>query len=179
MRDHLPFESPDHELSPQELEKIAMTVGQNPSLWEDGLRRTTAERTYTDVFTSEHLGVWAISWMADGHDTGYHDHTTSNGGVYVARGAIRHEHLRLGNRPVGKAVREGETFGFDSTFIHRMRREPGAGPTITVHAYSPPLTDTGQYAEFEDGLLHRHPSPAEEQLKAHGYQGSPTTGTAP
>jgi hypothetical protein len=176
MRDRLPFDPPDGELSPEELEKIAAVVGRAPELWEDDLRRTTAERTYVDVFTNEHVGVWAISWMADGHDTGYHDHARSNGGVYVVRGGIRHENLRLGDRPAGRAVEAGETFCFDATFIHRMRREPGAGPTVTVHAYSPPLTDTGQYAECADGLLHRHPSPAEEQLKPHGYQGSPTTG---
>jgi hypothetical protein len=176
MRADLPFDPPDHELSPEELAKIAALVGQAPELWEDDLRKTTVERTYVDVFTNEHLGVWAISWMADGHDTGFHDHAQSGGAVYVVRGAIRHEHLRIGDRPVGKAVPEGETFRFDSTFIHRMRREPDAGPTVTVHAYSPPLTDTGQYEECADGLLHRHPSPAEEQLKPHGNQGTPTTG---
>lgn len=71
----------------------------NPTLWEDGLRQTTAERTYAEVFTNEHLGVWVISWMADGHDTGFHDH---------------------------------------------------------------------------DGLLHRTATDVEEQLKPHGYQGTPT-----
>jgi hypothetical protein len=161
MNPSLPFDPPDRELSPAELEKIAVAVGEPPSLWEDDLR----------------LGVWAISWMADEHDTGYHDHTTSNGAVYVVKGTIRHEHLRLGDRPVGTAVPAGETFRFDPTFIHRMRPEPEAGPTVTVHAYSPPLTDTGQYAECDDGLLHRHPSPADEQLKPHGRQGTPSAGS--
>jgi hypothetical protein len=160
---------------PEELEKIAALVGQTPELWDDDLRRTTAERTYVDVFTNEYLGVGAISWMADGHDTGFHDHAQSCGAVYVAHGAIRHERLRIGDRPVGRAVPEGETFRFDSTCIHRMRREPDAGPAVTVHAYSPPLTHTGQYAECPDGLLHRQPSPGDEQLKPHGGQGTPTT----
>ena len=175
MSPQLPLDPPDHELSPDDLEKIARAVGEAPSLWEDELRTTTAERTYVDVFTNEHLGVWAISWMADEHDTGYHDHAQSSGAVYVVRGTIGHEHLRLGHRPVGTAVPAGETFRFDPTFIHRMHPEPGVDATCTVHAYSPPLTDTGQYAECEDGLLHRHPSPADEQLKPHGRQGTPTT----
>ncbi|MGM1057974.1 hypothetical protein [Saccharothrix sp. Mg75] len=117
-------------------------------------------------------GVWAISWMADGHDTGCHHH--SSGAVHVVRGVIRHEQLRLGERPTGDVAPEGHGFHFDNTFIHRVRREPGAGPTVTVHAYSPPLSHTGQYAEHEDGLLHRTPTSSEEQLVPHGRQGTPS-----
>jgi hypothetical protein len=49
-----------------------------------------------------------------------------------------------------------------------MRRAPGAGPTITVHAYSPPLAHTGQYGEDDDGLLHRTPTPSEDRLFPKG-----------
>ncbi len=59
-------------------------------------------------------------------------------------------------------------------FIHRMRPEPGACPTVTIYAYSPPLAQTGQYGHHHDGLLHRMPSPAEEQLKLRGCQGTPS-----
>jgi hypothetical protein len=114
--------------------------------------------------------------MTDEHDTGYHDHDRSRGAVYVAEGAIRHEHLRLGFRPVGTAIPSGETFVFDETYIHRMRCEPGSGPTVTVHAYSPPLERTGQYAAQDDELLHRIPTDSSEQLKPHGWQGSPSDG---
>ncbi|WP_158853238.1 cysteine dioxygenase [Saccharothrix deserti] len=167
MRD-LPFDVPEKDIGPPELARIAEAVAKRPELWEDTLRETTSERTYVDVFTNDHLGIWAIAWMDDEHDTGYHDHDRSSGAVYVAKGSIRHEQLRLGRRPTGTAVPEGNGFSFDNTFIHRMRREPDAGPTVTIHAYSPPLTRTGQYAEHEDGLLHRIPTDAEEQLVPHG-----------
>ncbi|MBY8849440.1 hypothetical protein [Saccharothrix longispora] len=171
MSRELPFDPPTGTVPPDELARIAEAVAKCPELWEDDLERTTEQRTYTDVFANEHLGVWAISWMADGHDTGYHDHDHSNGAVHVARGVIRHEQLRLGEDPTGAAVHAGDGFRFDNTFIHRMRREPGAGPTVTVHAYSPPLSHTGQYAEHEDGLLHRTPTSSQEQLVPHGGQG--------
>ncbi|SDG57394.1 Cysteine dioxygenase type I [Lentzea fradiae] len=174
MPEELPFEPPQDRLRPEDLAKIAEAVAARPSLWEEGLRQTTAERTYAEVFTNEHLGVWAISWMADGHDTGFHDHDRSCGAVHVVCGCIRHEHLRLGARPVGAAVGEGGTFCFDDTFIHRMRREPGSAATVTIHAYSPPLRQTGQYGEHPDGLLHRTPTDSEEQLKPHGGQGTPS-----
>ncbi|WP_447002226.1 hypothetical protein ACRAKI_21080 [Saccharothrix isguenensis] len=174
MSRQLPFEVPNRILGPEELDRIAEAVGKRPGLWRDRLRTTVDDRTYTEVFTSEHLDVWAISWMADGHDTGYHDHDHSSGAVYVACGAIRHEQLRLGERPTGAVATEGHGFRFDNTFIHRMRREPRAGPTVTIHAYSPPLSHTGQYAEHEDGLLHRTPTSSKEQLVPHGPQGTPS-----
>lgn len=157
----------------EQLREIAVAVGQRPDLWQEQLHQTTADRTYVDVFTNDHLGVWAISWMADGHDTGYHDHDTSRGAVYVAQGVIRHEHLRLADTPVGEPVPAGQTFAFDATVIHRMRREHGAGRTVTVHAYSPPLERTGQYTE-DDDALHRRSAPSQEQLRPRGSQGPPT-----
>jgi Cysteine dioxygenase type I len=166
---------PSAEVGPADLEDIARSVAQRRGLWEDELRRTTVERTFVDVFSNDHLGVWVISWMDEVHDTGFHDHATSCGAVFVVEGAIRHEHLRLGQRPQGLLVPAGEAFCFDNTFIHRMRKEPGASSTVTIHAYSPPLTATGQLGEGDDGLLHRWPTPSEEQLKPHGDQGTPST----
>jgi len=171
----MPFEVPTHTLDPEELRTIVKAVSERLDLWTDALRQTTRERTYAEVHTSDHLGVWAISWMADDHDTGYHDHHGCNGAVVVVRGAIRHERLRLEGNPDGTAVHAGDGFCFDDTFVHRMRREPGAGETVTIHAYSPPLLQTGQYSEVPgEGYLRRHAAPAEEQLIPHGPQGEPT-----
>ncbi len=174
----LPFSEPPGELDLAELQEIARGVAERRDLWAGDLRRTEGQRTYTEVFTNDHLGVWAISWMDDSHDTGFHDHGGVRGAVHVAEGVIRHEHMRLGERPVGRQVSAGEGFRFDDTVIHRMRHEPGAGPTVTVHAYSPPLTETGQYGEADDGLLHRVPTSSEEHLAPKGNQGTPSERTS-
>jgi hypothetical protein len=166
---------PGRVLIGQELQKVARAVAEEEGLWADLLQHRTDDRGYAEVFLDEHLGVWPLEWMNDDHDTGYHDHDRSAGAVHVARGAIRHEHLRLGHRPVGDRVPAGEGFCFDETFIHRMRREPGAGPTVTIHAYSPPLEWTGQYGEQDDGLLHRMPTSSEDHLSPKGRQGTPST----
>lgn len=169
----LPFDPPTGPLEPDELQRVARAVAERPDLWDEQLQRDHEQRTYIDVYTDEHLGVWAISWVEDSHDTGFHDHDRSRGAVHVARGVIRHEHLQLGDRPTGSAVPAGEGYRFDETTIHRMRCEPGQGPTVTVHAYSPPLTTTGQYGQGSDELLHRVPSAAQDQLVPHGFQGDP------
>ncbi|MEV7745225.1 hypothetical protein [Streptomyces griseorubiginosus] len=95
----------------------------------------------------------------------------------MAHGAIRHEHLRLGHRPVGDRVPACEGFCFDETFVHRMRREPDGGRTVTIHACSPPLVRTGQYGEQDDQLPHRVPMSSEEHLSPKGRQGTPARHT--
>ncbi|WP_409332148.1 cysteine dioxygenase [Trujillonella humicola] len=172
--DHVPFDPPGRPVGPDRLASIARAVAERPVLWRARLDRQRTQRTYHEVYTDEHLGVWAISWMRPDHDTGFHDHDRACGAVHVAEGAIRHEHLRLGARPEGRAVPAGEGFAFDETAIHRMRWEPGCGPTVTIHAYSPPLVQTGQYGEHQDALLHRVPTPATDQLEPHGGQGTPS-----
>jgi len=72
----LPFDPPGRTLDGHQLQAIAAKVAAALELWQESLDQTTRERTYVDVFTDEHLGVRAISWMADEHDTGYHDHAS-------------------------------------------------------------------------------------------------------
>jgi hypothetical protein len=178
MAPEMPFDIPSCVIGPEHLRSIVKAVAEQPDLWEAALRQTTRERTYTEVHTSEHLGVWAISWMADDHDTGYHDHHASSGAVFVVRGAIRHERLHLDGPPSGQSAKAGEMFCFDATFIHRMRREPGATDTVTIHAYSPPLTQTGQYSKSADGHLRRQAADSKDQLAPKGPQGTPTEAAA-
>ena len=83
----LPFSPPRGSVGPDELSEIARCVAEHPRLWEDDLDPDRSTRTYNEVFTSEHLGVWAICWNADDHDTGYHDHGSSCGAPGCRRAA--------------------------------------------------------------------------------------------
>ncbi|WP_334666680.1 cysteine dioxygenase [Streptomyces cyaneofuscatus] len=161
MNARLPFAPPGRQLDGREPQQLAATVVGAEEAWTDLLEYPTDDRGYAEIFLDEHVGVWVLEWTDDERDTGYHDHDRSAGAVHVARSAISHEHLRLGQRPVGDRVPTGEG-RFDE--IHRMRREPGSGPTVPIHAYSPPLERAGQYGEQEDGLLHRVPTSSEEHL---------------
>lgn len=93
MRDRLPLSPPGRVLDGQELQKVARAVAEDEGLWSDLLQHRADDRGYAEVFLDEYLGVWVLEWMNDDHDTGYHDR--SAGAVHVARGAVRHEHLRL------------------------------------------------------------------------------------
>jgi hypothetical protein len=125
------------------------------------------ERTYTQLWRTEHSEAYAIGWKQAG-DTGFHDHDGSVGSVHVVRGTVAEEHIVL--RPAGDWLArvefaEGETFRFDGAHIHRMRHAAGE-TALTVHVYSPPLGRAGAYELAGDGTLRRQSICGDEELRA-------------
>src|SRR3954467_7296878 len=100
----------------------------------------------------------------DDHDTGFHDHDVSSGAVHVAAGTLRDERLTLGAATQARNYRQGESFDFGPSDIHRMSHA-GGGPAISIHAYSPPLQRMGAYVVEPDGVLRRSPTPYQEELR--------------
>jgi hypothetical protein len=157
--------APEKDLSIDELRRLVEAIAATPEQWQDQLDLSgDGRRPWATLHRSEHLDVWAIGWLRPEHDTGFHDHDLSRVAVHVVRGAIRHESLTLAGPPRRTVEPAGTTFSFDRTANHRMAQEPQAGPTVTIHAYSPPLREEGQLIEGEDGLLHRVPRDPEESL---------------
>jgi quercetin dioxygenase-like cupin family protein len=105
----------------------------------------------------------------DGHDTGFHDHDISSGALAVIQGSVREDRLAIGGDPETKVLAAGQSVSFSSAAIHRVRHE-GDTPAITIHTYSPPIQQMGQY-EFEPGgTLKRHARGSGEELKPVGEE---------
>jgi hypothetical protein len=98
------------------------------------------------------------------HDTGFHDHDRSAGAVAVAQGAVVEDRLVLGRAPTSRTVGAGAAFSFAASDIHRVRHG-GAGPAVTIHAYSPPLWRMGAYEIRPGGELRRHSISYAEELR--------------
>lgn len=77
---------------------------------------------------------------------------------------VREERLLLGGDPAARSIHAGESFDFGAADIHRVLHT-GAGPAVTIHAYSPPLARMGAYAIEPDGTLQRHTISYEEELR--------------
>ena len=118
---------------------------------------------YEQLWLDEHVGAWLICWMDD-HDTGFHDHDLSAGGVVVARGAVREQRLALGSEPVTRVFEAGASFSFEASDIHRVEHW-GDEPVVTPHVYSPPLARMGTYTVGSNGVLARHSVSYTEELK--------------
>ncbi|PRC49692.1 cysteine dioxygenase, partial [Mycobacterium sp. ITM-2017-0098] len=112
-----------------------------------------AERWFTRLHGNDELDVWLISWVPD-RSTELHDHGGSLGALTVVSGALRE------TRWDGTALRErrlvaGDQAAFPLGWVHDVVWAPDtvttgglaarsvgrtAPPTLSVHAYSPPLT---------------------------------------
>ena len=167
---------PPRELDSLELARVASAVVATPELWEHHVRLVPDERQYTSLYVDDHIGIWLICWMP-GHDTGFHDHDKSSGGVAVASGTVREERPVWGREPRRVDPGPGEGFHFDETEIHRVLNVSDE-PAVTVHCYSPPLQRMGAYLVERDGYLRRRPISWDERLEARSDVASAPTAAA-
>jgi Cysteine dioxygenase type I len=146
-----------------ELCELVARIAAEPVRWRPLVRADTAARHFEQLWLDEHVGVWVITW-ARGNDTGFHDHDVSCGAVAVVEGEIVEERLVVGGPPLRLPRRAGETFGFDASHVHRMRKDDAA-LAVSIHAYSPPLSRMGAYEVDADGTLRRRSISSAEELR--------------
>jgi hypothetical protein len=119
------------------------------------------DRWFTRLHGDEELDVWLISWAPD-RSTELHDHGGSLGALTVVSGALRE------TRWDGRAFRRrrlnaGDQAAFPLGWVHDVvwapdRKSSGPiviAPTLSVHAYSPPLTAMSYYEVTQRNTLRR------------------------
>lgn len=101
-------------------------------------------RWYTRLHADDDLDAWLISWVP-GHFTELHDHAGSLGALTVISGALD-EHRWDGERLRSRRLDAGDQAAFPLGWVHDVSAAPrGPSPTLSVHAYSPPLTAMSYY----------------------------------
>lgn len=115
--------------------------GAMPGHWDPVHRWATRLRQDDD------LDVWLISWTP-GEATELHDHAGSIGALTVVSGSLT-EYRWAGTRLRARTLDAGDQAAFPLGWVHDVVRNPEAievsGPTLSVHAYSPPLTAMNYY----------------------------------
>jgi hypothetical protein len=121
------------------------------------------ERWATRIHADDELDVWLISWVPD-KSTELHDHSGSLGALTVLSGSL-HEYRWDGTQLVRRRLDAGDQAGFPLGWVHDVMRAPLAfsgapapaeiGPTLSVHAYSPPLTAMSYYEVTQAKTLRR------------------------
>lgn len=121
-------------------------------------------RWFTRIHGDDELDIWLISWVP-GHATELHDHGGSLGALTVLSGSLnefRWDGLRLRRRRLDA----GDQAGFPLGWVHDVVWAPRPAavsvtspapvqPTLSVHAYSPPLTAMSYYDVTERNTLRR------------------------
>jgi hypothetical protein len=148
-------------LSPADLRTIVAELADRPQEWIGRVRLATEERWYERIGLTEDHEVWLISWLP-GHSTGFHDHGGSRGAFAVALGEL--EELSLSGEHGalrGRRLPAGSTRAFGPEFLHDVRNT-GAGPAVSIHAYSPPLSEIARYELRAGGLRQTEVEVAEQ-----------------
>ncbi|TDE22009.1 cysteine dioxygenase family protein [Actinomadura sp. 6K520] len=162
---------PGRPLDGRELRELVDRLADRPELWREHVAFPDGARHYAPLHRDEHVDVWLLCWTP-GNDTGWHDHDVSSGAVRVVTGAVEENNPRIGGEPLRTVVTEGGSFCFGPDHIHRITGVADA--SVTIHAYSPPLSRLGQYTVDESGVMRRRTvdyteelrPPAEEQDRA-------------
>jgi quercetin dioxygenase-like cupin family protein len=151
-------------LSPEQLQRFAEELVDTPDRWRHLVRHSGDIRVYEQIWDDEQVNAWMICWSQD-QDTGFHDHDDSAAAIAVVDGRVREDRLTISDAPRSRELGPGETFIVPPTAIHRVLHA-GAGPAVTIHAYSPPLRRTGAYRVGPRGELEREAQAFEVELKA-------------
>jgi rhodanese-related sulfurtransferase len=118
----------------------------------------TAERWFTRLYADDEIDVWLISWVP-GHTTELHDHGGSLGALTVLTGAL-HEYRWSGESLHRRRLEAGDQAAFPLGWVHDVigapaLAEPASPQTLSVHAYSPPLTAMSYYEVTDQQRLRR------------------------
>lgn len=136
------------------------------------------QRWFARIHGDEELDIWLISWVP-GHATELHDHGGSLGALTVLSGALS-EFRWDGRKLRRRRLEAGDQAGFPLGWVHDVVWAPrsvegpvdiGTGasaPTLSVHAYSPPLTAMSYYEVTERNTLRRNRTELTDQPEGPG-----------
>ncbi len=124
--------------TPEELVNIVSRFASSDG-WVDKVRLRAEHRWYERLYHGPDYDIWVLSWLP-GQATGFHDHGASSGAFVVAAGIL--EEHRPGERT--RVIHPGKPCAFGPDYAHDVRNVSLA-PAISIHAYSPPLSEMNEY----------------------------------
>jgi hypothetical protein len=126
----------------------------------------TDDRWFVRLHGDDEVDVWLISWVP-GHRTELHDHGGSLGAATLLSGSLD-EFRWDGERMRCRRLKAGDQAGFPLGWVHDVVWAPPGprtsvtslagpqAPSLSVHAYSPPLTVMSYYEVADENRLRRN-----------------------
>jgi hypothetical protein len=137
-------------LSPAQLGRLVRGVAAAGE-WLDQAMFCTDARWFHRLELTANYEIWLLSWLAGQH-TGFHDHGAAAGAFVVAQGELQETLARPGSRQLRyRPAVQGTVRMFSERHLHDLGNVC-ATPAISVHAYSPPLTQMRRYEMTASGL---------------------------
>lgn len=140
----------------EELEQIVTDVGRSPWLWGHAVGFDRGRRSHRVLYKTAQLEIALFGWAA-GQDTVFHDHGGASGAAFICTGVLIEDTVEAVDRQVLQehtyTRRAGSAFSFGPDYIHRVRHDPSHGVAISVHAYTPAVSEPTDYDVQPDGSL--------------------------
>jgi rhodanese-related sulfurtransferase len=149
--------------TPEELANIVSLFASSNG-WMDKVRLRAEGRWYERLYHGPDYDIWVLSWLP-GQSTGFHDHGASSGAFVVATGIL--EEHRPGERI--HVMHPGKPRAFGPDYTHDVRNVSLA-PAISIHAYSPPLSEMNEYELDGSQLVPREPASGKVETLAQKWR---------
>lgn len=132
--------------------EVRQLIGR-PAEWVTRVRFDPEGRWYEQVRMCDSYEIWLLSWLP-GQSTGFHDHGPANGAFGVVWGELQERTVpRTGTTLTTRAVTHGVVRSFGQHYVHDVVNESSDTVAVSVHAYSPPLTNMTRYKLTAGGLI--------------------------
>jgi predicted metal-dependent enzyme (double-stranded beta helix superfamily) len=140
----------------ERLEEIVSEVGRSPWLWGHAVTFDPRRRSQRVLHKTEALEIALFGW-ATGQDTRFHDHGGASGAAFVCSGVLVEDVVEAVDgfviRRQTHTRRAESVFSFGPDYIHRVRHEPVHGVALSIHAYTPAVSDARDYDLRPDGTI--------------------------
>ena len=143
---------PSGQLTPAQLAAELQRLTSSPAEWAARVRLDPEGRWYERIHMTDDFEVWLISWLP-GQSTGFHDHGVSAGAFGVVWGELDESVAsRRGAAPRATRVTAGVVRAFGPHYVHDVQNSSTGSVAVSVHAYSPPLSEMTRYNLTSGGL---------------------------
>ncbi len=140
----------------EQLEEIVTDVGRSPWLWGHAVSFDIERRSHRVLYRTDALEIALFGW-ATGQETLFHDHGGASGAAFVCSGMLVEEVVEavdgLVLRRQTQLRRAESAFSFGPDYIHRVRHDPWHGVALSIHAYTPAVSDARDYDVRSDGTI--------------------------
>ncbi|GLZ43320.1 cysteine dioxygenase family protein [Actinokineospora sp. NBRC 105648] len=135
--------------TPRELRDLTATVTTElRAKLVDTVRFSSPKRWWTRLAVTDEVELWLLSWLP-GQGTAPHDHGGAAGSFTVLLGELA-ETYRYPSGPIRHQLHgHDSSIGFGQGRAHLVQNL-GTANAASVHAYSPPLVPTREYASLRD-----------------------------
>ncbi|GJF34801.1 cysteine dioxygenase [Kitasatospora sp. NE20-6] len=144
---------PHHPTTVAGYARLVREIAADRARWEPLVAYDALTRWYERLETGPGYEVWLLSWLP-GQGSGFHDHGASSGVMTVVQGELTERSLTHAGEG-SRALRPGGQRVFSSGYLHEVVNA-SLEPAVSIHLYSPGLTEMNQYGA---AVPERQPEP--------------------